>query len=943
MLWLSFPCSNSEYEMWRNQDQHYFQIQELTLYGSHKMGNSWVPIPVTQSESGPSTALKMTVPSTSEEKTCKKNDVKARSLLLMALPNEHQLTFDQYVDAQSMFAAIKSSPICEGIKQLKEDKRALNETQYENFNRDASSTNNINTATPEVSTGLAIRLRLTLVSTSSMKTLEQLQDMILEEMDPKVEYALLRHIGQGSSIRERGRMQRHQRSKDRQKSEDKVASCKAVKIADASEKQCVLDRCIEDLLVKLNDIGFKAATYKRGHKEYQIRLLREELEKVKLEKEGFEFKIAKFEKSAKDLDQLLASQITDKSKKGFGYNVVPSPHPLILNRPTPLDLSYSCLKEFKQPEVNEYGPRDSSLKPTTGCDKESDNSKENTDDSLKQQQKTATETSFVKSSLKVDKDWKENFFYPANHVREEEPKKARENTDAPIIEDWVSDDEDEVEPIPKVEKKTAILTATKKESVKPEKPARRSVSCPKNMVPKAVLMKTGLKTVNNARLVNTVRFVNTGRPFSTARPVRSTVNTVRARGFNAVKPSACWVWRPIKPNGASLSNSQLNDKGFLDSGCSRSLVCFVEFVKTNGHQFTISNRLQELTSPEQTATALASPKQTAIGKDSSNPLMAGSLPKTILCVNIFWMSAEATNDDNGEVKLTATIDGHSMTITEASLRRHLKLDDHDGITSLPNSEIFAHLALMGYYTDSDKLTFQKGAFSPQWRFLIHTILYCISPKKTAWEQFSSNIATAVICLATNRRYNFSSFKVFNNMKRPTKGYSGEEVALFPTMLQVTEPSPSPEPLHSPEPSPSPEPSFEHSPEHTTAAVTQPSLTQPSPTQPSPGAEHHFPTPHDSHLHAVHSHGSDKGSLKLNELTTLVTKLSDRVAVLEDDLKKTKLTYSTAVTNLILRVKKLEHQVKSGKARKRAKFVLSEDDEDIADDSSKQGRKLSDAE
>ncbi|GJQ98415.1 putative ribonuclease H-like domain-containing protein [Tanacetum coccineum] len=158
------------------------------------------------------------------------------------------------------------------------------------------------------------------------------------------------------------------------------------------------------------------------------------------------------------------------------------------------------LEEFKQPEVNEYGPR-----ATTGCDKESDNSKENTDDSLKQQHKTVTETSSVKSPLKVDKDWKEKFFYPANHVREEEPKKARENTDAPIIEDWVSDDEEEVEPIPKVEKKTAIPTATKKESVKPEKPIRRSVSCPKHMVPRAVLMKTGLKTVNNARPVNTVR------------------------------------------------------------------------------------------------------------------------------------------------------------------------------------------------------------------------------------------------------------------------------------------------------------------------------------------------------------------------------------------------------------------------------------------------------
>ncbi|GJS51647.1 retrovirus-related pol polyprotein from transposon TNT 1-94 [Tanacetum coccineum] len=52
--------------------------------------------------------LKMTVPSTAEETMAKKNDVKARSLLLMALPNEYQLTFDQYVDAQSMFATIKA-------------------------------------------------------------------------------------------------------------------------------------------------------------------------------------------------------------------------------------------------------------------------------------------------------------------------------------------------------------------------------------------------------------------------------------------------------------------------------------------------------------------------------------------------------------------------------------------------------------------------------------------------------------------------------------------------------------------------------------------------------------------------------------------------------------------------------------------------------------------
>ncbi|GJY56439.1 putative reverse transcriptase domain-containing protein [Tanacetum coccineum] len=108
------------------------------------------------------------------------------------------------------------------------------------------------------------------------------------------------------------------------------------------------------------------------------------------------------------------------------------------------------------------------------------------------------------------------------------------------------------------------------------------------------------------------------------------------------------------------------------------------------------------------------------------------------------------------------------------------------------------------------------------------------------------------------------------------------------------------------------------------------------------AEHHFSPPYDSPLYAVHSHGSDEGSLKLNELMNLVTKLSDRIGVLEDDLKKTKKTYSSAYTKFILRVKKLESQIKTGKARRIARVVLL-DDEVIEDDSSKQGRKLSNAE
>ncbi|GJU26676.1 reverse transcriptase domain-containing protein [Tanacetum coccineum] len=109
-----------------------------------------------------------------------------------------------------------------------------------------------------------------------------------------------------------------------------------------------------------NEVLFceEVAVLKRevGCKNYEINVLKSELEKVKQEKDGIDFKIEKFDKASKDLDQLLGSQITDKSKKGLGYSAVPPPHPLIYNRPNKLDLSYSGLDEFKEPEFKGYGP-----------------------------------------------------------------------------------------------------------------------------------------------------------------------------------------------------------------------------------------------------------------------------------------------------------------------------------------------------------------------------------------------------------------------------------------------------------------------------------------------------------------------------------------------------------------------------------------------------------
>ncbi|GJU24118.1 putative ribonuclease H-like domain-containing protein [Tanacetum coccineum] len=115
----------------------------------------------------------------------------------------------------------------------------------------------------------------------------------------------------------------------------------------------------------------------------------------------------------------------------------------------------------------------------------------------------------------------------------------------------------------------------------------------------------------------------------------------------------------------------------------------------------------------------------------------------------------------------------------------------------------------------------------------------------------------------------------------------------------------------------------------------PQTHQPSPL---PQTEEPAPIPHDSPLQSVHSLGRDEGSMQQNELTVLVTKLTERIGVLENDLLQTKKVYSSALTKLILRVKKLEKTVKTTKARRRARIIVSEDEEDL-EDPSNQGRKI----
>nr|GEY00288.1 hypothetical protein [Tanacetum cinerariifolium] len=146
---------------------------------------------------------------------------------------------------------------------------------------------------------------------------------------------------------------------------------------------------------------------------------------------------------------------------------------------------------------------------------------------------------------------------------------------------------------------------------------------------------------------------------------------------------------------------------------------------------------------------------------------------------------------NDVTRLQALVDKKKVIITEATIRDALRLDDAESIDFLPNEEIFTELSRIGYEKPSTKLTFYKAFFSPQWKFLIHTILQCMSAKRTSWNEFSSSMASAVICLSTvgnlsSHTIKYSSpaltQKVFANVRRVGKGFSRVDTPLFEGMI-----------------------------------------------------------------------------------------------------------------------------------------------------------------
>nr|GEV81118.1 ribonuclease H-like domain-containing protein [Tanacetum cinerariifolium] len=436
------------------------QLGIRALLIQRENGNSFKPVAeTTTNDDGTSTTI---IPGhvTIEEKAKKKNDVKARNMLLMALPNEHLMTFNQYKDAKTLFDAIETR--FGGKEATKKIKKTLLKQLRENFGASSTDPN----STSEVPTVFGVS------TASPQKT--------------------------GKKITING---------------SDIAGY------DKSKVECFNCHKMEEFCKRMQSAKESGEQNQesRNHKKEnsEIVVLKSKLEKIINDKNALDVKIRKFASASQSLDKLIGSQIIDNSKSGLGYasyNVVPPPHTGRFPPPI-IDLSHIGLPEFVEPNVKSY-------------------------------RVTPIEVVTQSSSVKI-----------STHVKE--------NIGALLIEDWESDEEDEVESPPEKERKN-VEPSMNKARCKCHQRERMvngtnhsRVIHNATTVPKAMLTRTGFKPVNSVRPVNSKRKffkkINTANEkVNTARPNSAVLNAVRANKGKAVKASECWVWRPIKLDNASI-------------------------------------------------------------------------------------------------------------------------------------------------------------------------------------------------------------------------------------------------------------------------------------------------------------------------------------------------------------------------------------------------------
>nr|GEY73185.1 hypothetical protein [Tanacetum cinerariifolium] len=349
-------------------------------------------------------------------------------MILMALPNEHLMTFNQYKDAKSLFAAIKAR--FGGNEATKKIHKTLLKQMYKNFSAPSTeSLDYIFNKLQKIVSQLAILGEFISQEDLNLKFFRSLPSKwntyvvvwrnksdlntmsindlynnfkIVEQEDcacgktPSKAIVAIDEVGFDWSYMAKDEVPRNMA---------------LMAFSDSEKSNLSFTKIMRPLFVVL--------TRDMSIKDSEINVLKSELENINQEKEGIQLKNENFDNASKSLDNLLGSQITDKSKNGLGfqsYNVVLPPAKLVYNtgrcKPLSIDLSYSGLEEFKQHKFESCRPK--------SCEIESKN---------------------------ASKDI---------------PNELKEYTNAPLVKDMVSDNKDcSVESPIVVEKKTVVHTIAK--------------------------------------------------------------------------------------------------------------------------------------------------------------------------------------------------------------------------------------------------------------------------------------------------------------------------------------------------------------------------------------------------------------------------------------------------------------------------------------------------
>ncbi|GKA32903.1 hypothetical protein Tco_0719270 [Tanacetum coccineum] len=146
----------------------------------------------------------------------------------------------------------------------------------------------------------------------------------------------------------------------------------------------------------------------------------------------------------------------------------------------------------------------------------------------------------------------------------------------------------------------------------------------------------------------------------------------------------------------------------------------------------------------------------------------------------FWTTA-SLRVINDVPHIRAMVAGKKILISEETIRADLLFDDANGVDCFPKQVLWDSLRDIGYEGNLAQLTFSKPLFSPQWKYLVHVLLHCLSPKSTSWEQFGTNIASALVGLATNQKFNFS-LMIMNGMLGHIS--NGTPFLMYPRFIQL---------------------------------------------------------------------------------------------------------------------------------------------------------------